>query len=89
MPEFPDVTVYRERLEALCGGERLLAVRLKSPFLLRTVAPPLEAVSDRRLLGVESDEAILGQPLRDLVHPDDHDATLAELVLRRPESRAA
>jgi formamidopyrimidine-DNA glycosylase len=43
MPELPDVTVYVERLAALTGGSRLLGVRLRSPFLLRSVEPPIAA----------------------------------------------
>src|SRR5262245_58243243 len=49
MPELPDVTVYRERLEAFTVGQVLEQVRLKSPFLLRTVAPPLEQAHGRRV----------------------------------------
>lgn len=44
MPELPDVEVYIERLNALFGGKRLSAVRLKSPFLLRTAVPPLSSI---------------------------------------------
>jgi formamidopyrimidine-DNA glycosylase len=51
MPELPDVTVYVERLEALTRGRRLRAVRLASPFLLRTVEPPLSAADGRLVLG--------------------------------------
>lgn len=47
MPELPDVTIYVERLSAHVGGSKLHAVRLKSPFLLRSVAPPLAAASGR------------------------------------------
>ena len=53
MPELPDVTVYQERLEQKLRGEPLLQARLRSPFLLRTVEPPLEAVHGKTLLGVE------------------------------------
>ena len=53
MPELPDVTVYCERLAALAGGARLERIRLASPFLLRTVDPPLATAEGRRLLGVE------------------------------------
>ncbi|MBL8735688.1 MAG: formamidopyrimidine-DNA glycosylase [Planctomycetes bacterium] len=53
MPELPDVTVYRERLEALLGGQRLEDVRLRSPFLLRSVTPPIEALVGRTLRQVE------------------------------------
>jgi formamidopyrimidine-DNA glycosylase len=53
MPELPDVTVYRERLEAMLRGEALLALRLHSPFVLRSVAPPPEELHGKPLLGVE------------------------------------
>ncbi|MEO6594699.1 MAG: DNA-formamidopyrimidine glycosylase family protein [Planctomycetota bacterium] len=53
MPELPDVTVYRERIEALLGGQVLEAVRLRSPFLLRSVEPPLDALHGQELRAVE------------------------------------
>lgn len=52
MPELPDVTVYRERLQALLAGEVLQAVQLKSPFLLRSVMPPLQAVHGWKVVAV-------------------------------------
>jgi formamidopyrimidine-DNA glycosylase len=52
MPELPDVTVYVERLEALVGSAVLERVRLKSPFLLRSVEPPLSAANGRSVRGV-------------------------------------
>ncbi len=52
MPELPDVTVYVERLRALIGGSTLTAVRLKSPFLLRSVDPPIASASGRRVTEV-------------------------------------
>ncbi len=52
MPELPDVTVYVERLEALLGGRALRGVRTRSPFLLRTVQPPLSAAHGRAVRGV-------------------------------------
>jgi formamidopyrimidine-DNA glycosylase len=51
MPELPDVTVYVERIAALYGGARLEDVRLGSPFLLRSVDPPISAARGARLLG--------------------------------------
>jgi len=47
VPELPDLTVYVEALRARTLQTRLRAVRLASPFLLRTVDPPLERVHDR------------------------------------------
>ncbi len=52
MPELPDVTLYVERLTPLVVGQSLLGVRLASPFLLRSVAPPLAAAAGRRVLDV-------------------------------------
>jgi formamidopyrimidine-DNA glycosylase len=49
MPELPDVTVYVERLQAMVVGHVLERVRMKSPFLLRSVEPPLSELSGRRL----------------------------------------
>lgn len=43
MPELPDVTVYIEALESRVLGRILSGVRLGSPFVLRTVDPPLAA----------------------------------------------
>jgi formamidopyrimidine-DNA glycosylase len=41
MPELPDLTIYREFLERLLKGSTLRGIRLRSPFLLRTVDPPV------------------------------------------------
>ena len=52
MPELPDVAVYIEALQPRIVGQRLERVRLRSPFLLRTVDPPLSAVFGARVVGV-------------------------------------
>jgi formamidopyrimidine-DNA glycosylase len=49
MPELPDVTVYIEALESRILGQVLECVRLASPFLLRTVDPPLAAVHGKNV----------------------------------------
>jgi len=51
MPELPDVVVYLERLEALVGGERLVALRVASPWVLRTYDPPVSAVAGKKVTG--------------------------------------
>jgi formamidopyrimidine-DNA glycosylase len=51
MPELPDVTVYIESLERFVGGRPLKQVRLASPFLLRSVTPPLSEVAGRTVTG--------------------------------------
>jgi formamidopyrimidine-DNA glycosylase len=40
LPELPDITVYLEALEPRILGQRLERVRIATPFLLRTTAPP-------------------------------------------------
>jgi formamidopyrimidine-DNA glycosylase len=47
MPELPDITAYLVALESRIIGQPLERVRLASPFLLRTVDPPLHEVEDR------------------------------------------
>lgn len=53
MPELPDITVYVEALQRRVVGQPLDEVRLKTPFLLRTVEPPLEALIGKRVVAVE------------------------------------
>jgi formamidopyrimidine-DNA glycosylase len=50
MPELPDIVVYIEALEERILGERLEAVRIVSPFLLRTVAPPVSSAAGKKVL---------------------------------------
>lgn len=52
MPELPDVTVYVECLATRIAGQPLERVRLASPFLLRTVDPPVTALHGRCVAGV-------------------------------------
>jgi formamidopyrimidine-DNA glycosylase len=47
VPELPDLESYVEALRERVLGEPLLAVKLASPFLLRTVDPPLREVEGR------------------------------------------
>ncbi len=52
MPELPDVVVYIEALEARVAGACLERVRLASPFLLRSVDPPLAEAANRQVIGL-------------------------------------
>ena len=53
MPELPDVELYREALDARVLGKKLRNVTLKSPFVLRTAVPPLDALFGRTVTSVE------------------------------------
>lgn len=50
MPELPDLTVYLEHLERRILGRTLQAIRLQSPFLLRTVTPTIEEVCQHKVI---------------------------------------
>ena len=52
MPELPDILLYLRALEPRIVGQRVERVRLVSPFLLRSVAPPLSVIEGRRVVGV-------------------------------------
>jgi formamidopyrimidine-DNA glycosylase len=47
MPELPDIVVYLEALEQRVSGKTLDAVRIGSPFVLRTADPPISAAAGR------------------------------------------
>ncbi len=49
MPELPDIVVYIEALESRILGQTLERVRLASPFLLRTIDPPLASVHGKKV----------------------------------------
>ena len=52
MPELPDVTIYVESLAARVIGQPLEKLAIKTPFVLRSVSPPISAVEGRRVVGV-------------------------------------
>ena len=52
MPELPDIVVYLEALERRIVGQPLERVRIVSPFVLRSVDPPIAAAEGRRVAGL-------------------------------------
>ena len=52
MPELPDVALYIEALTQRVVGRRLLQVLLRSPFVLRSVDPPITALQGMVVRGV-------------------------------------
>ncbi len=52
MPELPDIEVYLDALRERIEGRKLLRVWMGSPFLLRSVDPPIAEVSGRRVTGL-------------------------------------
>jgi formamidopyrimidine-DNA glycosylase len=53
MPELPDVAIYVERLRAFTLGRVLEDIRLGSPFVLRSVDPPLALLRGRAVEAVD------------------------------------
>ena len=47
MPELPDVTVYVEAIAERVVGHKLRRALIRGPFLLRSVAPPVNAVEGK------------------------------------------
>jgi formamidopyrimidine-DNA glycosylase len=52
MPELPDVLLYIESLKARILNQTLERVRLASPFVVRSVTPPISAAANRRVRGL-------------------------------------
>ena len=52
MPELPDVELYLHALGSRIVGQPLEGVRLASPFLLRSIDPPIDALIGRKVLGL-------------------------------------
>ncbi len=52
MPEYPDIEVYLDCLKPRILGKPLQRVRIGSPFVLRTVEPPLVSLTGRKVTGL-------------------------------------
>jgi formamidopyrimidine-DNA glycosylase len=52
LPELPDVVVYLDALTRHIVGRRLERLTLHSPFVLRTVDPPIETINGQIVRGV-------------------------------------
>ena len=53
MPEYPDITIYIERLTYFLQGQKLVNVRIVYPFVLRTFEPLLESIDGKQVLGFQ------------------------------------
>lgn len=84
MPEYPDITIYLERLQALLAGRPLERIRIRSPFLLRTVQPPLNSIEGLEIISFER----LGKRLV-LGFPREHYLVLHLMIAGRLHWRAA
>jgi formamidopyrimidine-DNA glycosylase len=53
LPELPDVVIYIEALKARLVGQRLERLHLLSPFVLRSVDPPIESIYGHAIRDVQ------------------------------------
>ena len=53
MPEYPDITIYIERIEDFVLDQKLDQLRVANPFLVRTFTPPIKSINGLRLQGLE------------------------------------
>ena len=53
MPELPDITAYIEALEARILRQPIQAVRLASPFVLRTFDPPISEAVGKQVVRIQ------------------------------------
>ena len=75
MPELPDVELYLHALRPRIVGQRVNRARIASPFLLRTVDPPLQDIEGR----VVRDLSRLGKRL--VWHLDDDVFVVIHLMI--------
>jgi formamidopyrimidine-DNA glycosylase len=51
VPEYPDIELYLHALRPRLAGQAIERVRIGSPFLLRSIEPPIDAVIGSRISG--------------------------------------
>lgn len=52
MPELPDIELYLHALRPRLAGQRLQRIRLASPFLVRSVDPPIQVADGKLVIGL-------------------------------------
>ena len=52
MPELPDIQIYLEALEPLVVGQNLEQIRIRSPFLVRSIDPTIGSFEQRKVTGL-------------------------------------
>ena len=86
MPEFPDVELYVERLSEFIGAKRLHRIRFNSPFVLRSVEPPIGEAHNRVVQRVSRLGKQIVITLEDDLHLVIHLMISGRLRWRKPGS---
>jgi formamidopyrimidine-DNA glycosylase len=53
VPELPDIALYLSQLHSRIVGQPLTQIAVRSPFLLRSVDPPLAMAEGKRVIGLQ------------------------------------
>ncbi len=88
MPELPDILLYQHGLHHRLVGARINEVRIKSPFVLRTFDPPIDALPGQRIAAVGRIGKRLVISTSDSVHVVIH-LMIAGRLLWKPERQVA
>jgi formamidopyrimidine-DNA glycosylase len=89
MPELPDIAAYISALEPRIVGQPLHRIRIASPFLLRTVQPPIQNLEGRTVQGLRRIGKRIAIGLQDDLWLVLHLMIAARLHWRSREARLA
>ena len=84
MPELPDILIYIEHLHKRLLDQRLVNIRISTPFLLRTAEPSLTCLLGQTIIGIER----LGKRIV-FVFPDEFYLVLHLMIAGRLHWREA
>jgi formamidopyrimidine-DNA glycosylase len=87
MPELPDITIYTEALTRLIGGQRLIKIDLRSPFLVRTFEPEITTAEGKRVTEISRLGKRIVWQLEDDLFLVFHLMIAGRFHLRKPNAR--
>ena len=87
MPELPDLEILKEILQRRVAGREIASVRALRPGLLKTVAPPLDAVVGEAIANIERRGKQLVFTLRPDLHLVVHLMLAGRFVLCKSDTR--
>jgi formamidopyrimidine-DNA glycosylase len=88
MPELPDIQLYLQSLAPRILHQPLLGITIRSPFVLRSVAPPISAAEGKRVLALGRRGKRIVWSLEDNLFVVFHLMIAGRLQWRSPEAKA-
>src|SRR3954469_5184303 len=86
MPELPDIVAYIEALERKVVGKTLNDVRIRSPFVVRSVEPPISVLPGRAVTGARRLGKRIVLELGDSLFVIIHLMIAGRLLWKKPEA---